>query len=69
MKKNYILFLLIMLVTYTAKSQTVLFDQPINGTNGIVTDNFSDGTTSVYSADDFNLTVSSNIDIITAYGF
>ena len=69
MKKNYILFLFIMLVTYTAKSQTVLFDQPINGTNGIVTDNFSDGTTSVYSADDFNLTVSSNIDIITAYGF
>ncbi|OUR93322.1 hypothetical protein A9Q87_05070 [Flavobacteriales bacterium 34_180_T64] len=69
MKKNYILFLLITLVFYTANSQTVLFDQPRNGDNGIISDNTSDGTASVYSADDFSLTATSNIDIITAYGF
>ncbi|WP_417867492.1 T9SS type A sorting domain-containing protein [Xanthomarina gelatinilytica] len=69
MKKNYILFLFTTLFVFATNAQTILFDQPVNGTSGIVSDNFSDGTTSVYAADDFNLSTSSNIGVITAYGF
>ncbi len=69
MKKNYLLFFVFLTTTFLVNSQTTLFEQPIDGTNGIVSDNFSDGTASVYSADDFNLTATSNIDLITAYGF
>lgn len=60
---------MVCITSFIANGQTTLFEQPIDGTNGIVTDNFSDGTASVYSADDFNLTATSNIDIITASGF
>ncbi|MDX1317143.1 MAG: T9SS type A sorting domain-containing protein [Xanthomarina gelatinilytica] len=69
MKKNYILFLFTTLFVFATNAQTVLFDQPVNGTSGIVSDNFSDGTSSVYTADDFSLSASSNIGVITAYGF
>lgn len=69
MKKNYIFLLVFSIISLITNGQTVLFEQTVDGTNGIVSDNFSDGTASVYSSDDFNLTATSNIDIITAYGF
>ena len=73
MKKNYILLFMILL-SGTVNSQAVIFEQPINPivpTFHVSVGNFSFGSLSdlsVYASDDFNLTRTSNIDKITAYG-
>lgn len=69
MKKNYILFLIITLVTIQLKSQEVLFTQPVDGTSGIVSDLISDSGLGTYSADDFVLDDTYVIQSISAPGF
>ncbi len=72
MKKNYILFLLIVLtMLLNAKSQTVLFEQTINtelnsGVSSIYVTNNALGN---YAADDFTFTSESAIETIFIPGF
>jgi len=67
MKKNHLLLVLIILVFETVTSQSVLFEQSVNGINSVKSGNFF-GVFSIYASDDFNLTATSNIDKITVYG-
>ncbi|WP_040278072.1 T9SS type A sorting domain-containing protein [Psychroserpens damuponensis] len=69
MQKNYLFTYLFILTGFLVSAQTVIYDQPIAGTNGIVTGNYATDGVSVYSADDFNLDNTYNIEVITAFGF
>ena len=69
MQKNYFFTYLFILMCFIGSAQITLVDQPVAGTSGIVTDNFTTDGFGVYTADDFNLTDSYNIEVITAYGF
>ncbi|MDT0557319.1 T9SS type A sorting domain-containing protein [Ichthyenterobacterium sp. W332] len=69
MKKNYTILVVILTLCASLSAQTVLFDQPSIGGNGIVSDVFTDIPGAVYSTDDFELTSTSRVEEITAYGF
>ena len=65
MKKLYSLLLLTSCISY---AQTVVFDQPVTGTNGIVTTVLSNGN-AVYSADDFSVAEATKLTKLTVRGF
>jgi hypothetical protein len=65
MKKLYSFLLLASCFSY---AQTVVFDQPITGTNGIVSTVLSTGN-AVYSADDFSVAEATKLTKLTVRGF
>ncbi len=73
MKKNYILFLVaLVIVSFSAKAQTVtLYEQitDVGATSGIISDYITNDSKGTYSADDFVLTADSNIETIFIPGF
>ncbi len=50
-------------------TEAILADQPVGGTDGIVSCYSNADALGVYSSDDFNLSDSNQITVITAYGF
>jgi hypothetical protein len=69
MKKNYTTLLLTVFFGYLSFAQTVLFEQAVDGTNGIVSDFVTDVALGTYSADDFVLDDSYVIQTIFTPGF
>lgn len=67
MKKNYTILLLLLAFSFTSIAQTVLVDQPVNGTSGIISDDIANVGT--FSADDFVLNDTYIIETIFAPGF
>ena len=67
MQKNYFFTYLLILTSFIVSAQVTLVDQPVAGTDGIVSDLI--GVVGTYSADDFTLTDNYRIDTITAPGF
>lgn len=65
MKKLYSFLLLASCFSY---AQTVVFDQPVTGTNGIVSTVLSNGN-GVYSADDFSVAEATKLTKLTVRGF
>jgi hypothetical protein len=65
MKKFYYLFLMLGSFSY---AQVTVFDQPNNGTNGIVSNVLSTGN-AVYAADDFTLAQTTRLTKLTVRGF
>ncbi len=65
MKKIYLFLLLTCLIS---SAQTVVFNQPVTGTSGIVSTVLSDGN-AVYSADDFLVTETTKLTKLTVRGF
>lgn len=65
MKKLYFLFLACSSAMF---GQTVVFDQPVTGTNGIVSNVLSNGN-GVYSADDFTVAEQTQLTKVTLRGF
>lgn len=67
MKKNYAITLFTLLLGISLSAQTVLFEQLVDGTSGIISDDIAGVGT--YSADDFVLDDSYIIETIFAPGF
>jgi hypothetical protein len=69
MKKNYLFVLLSLIFTNAVFAQTVLFEQVVDGTSGIISDFLTDTSLGTYSSDDFILTESSDIEEVFVEGF
>lgn len=55
--------------SFERSTQDILWEQMVNGTDGIVSDVFDGLGSGVWSADDFELTEANKIETITTYGF
>lgn len=69
MQKNYFFTYLFILTGLLVSAQVTLVDQPVAGTNGIVSSELADSGFGTYSADDFTLTDNYRINTITTPGF
>ena len=69
MQKIYFFTYLLILMGFIGSAQVTLIDQPVAGTNGIISSVLADSGFGTYSADDFTLTDNYSIDVITVNGF
>lgn len=69
MKKNYIIILLFLLSISTVIGQVTLIDQQSNLNDGIISSILADVSLGTYSGDDFTLTDTYSIDVVTVNGF